>query len=57
MSFAVEERAARLQELLTRDDIQEAMQERCEEQGHDYENCCSAMFRIYQRCKWCGKEF
>jgi len=29
---------------------------RCEEQGHDWENCCSVLFRIYQRCKYCGAE-
>lgn len=30
-----------------------AMRARCEEQGHEYENCCSAMFHIYAQCKWC----
>jgi hypothetical protein len=39
-----------------RDEVLIAMLERCAEQGHDYENCCSLMFRIYQRCKWCGEE-
>jgi hypothetical protein len=33
----------------------EAMRDRCHEQGHDYENCASMMFAIYQRCKWCGQ--
>lgn len=32
----------------------EAMQDRCYEQGHEWENCCSSFFVIYQRCKWCG---
>ena len=30
-----------------------AMKARCEEQGHEWENRCSQMFRIYQGCKWC----
>lgn len=34
----------------------DAMKDRCYEQGHDYENCCSVMFRIYMKCKWCGEE-
>lgn len=33
-----------------------AMAERCIEDGHCYEGCCSALFRIYERCKWCGEE-
>lgn len=39
-----------------RDEVRRAMEERCAEQGHDYENCRSFMFRVYQRCKWCGEE-
>jgi len=35
-------------------ETREAMADRCHEQGHDWQNCCSAMFQIYQRCKWCG---
>ena len=50
------ERAEHLEDLLTKQDVIEAMRERCEEQGHEYENCCSLMFQIYQRCKWCGSE-
>jgi len=37
-------------------DVKLAMRARCEEQGHEYENCCSATFRIYQQCKWCGEQ-
>ncbi len=37
-------------------EVDDLMRKRCDEQGHQYENCCSAMFRIYQRCKWCGEE-
>lgn len=37
-------------------EVRLAMAERCLDQGHDYENCCSVFFRIYQRCKWCGEE-
>jgi hypothetical protein len=36
-------------------DVNLAMRARCEEQGHEYENCCSQMFHIYQQCKWCGE--
>lgn len=53
MSLQVEERAERLRDLLSRLEVIEAMHERCEERGHDYENCMSAMFQYYQRCKWC----
>jgi hypothetical protein len=56
MSLVIEERAERLRELLSLLEVVEAMKERCDEQGHDYENCCSAMFIIYQQCKWCGKQ-
>lgn len=38
------------------DDVLLAMRARCEEQGHDYENCCSSLFQIYERCKWCGEK-
>src|SRR5689334_2587127 len=34
----------------------EAMRDRCQEQGHQWENCCSFTFRVYMRCKWCGEE-
>lgn len=53
MALEIEERAERLRELLANGEVIEAMRERCEEQGHDYENCCSAFLEIYQRCKWC----
>jgi hypothetical protein len=56
MAFAVEERAARLREYLSRSDVIEAMKERCDEQGHDYENCCSVFLQVYQQCKWCGEK-
>ncbi len=42
-------------ELMNLPKVLEAMAYRCEEQGHDYENCCSVTFRVYQRCKWCGE--
>lgn len=54
--FAVEERADRLRELLLQPEVKEAMLERCDEQGHDYENCCSVFLQVYQRCKWCGEK-
>ena len=37
----IEERAEYLRKMLLRDDIKNIMRERCEEQGHGYENCCS----------------
>ena len=33
----------------------EAMRDRCEEQGHEFDNCCSMFLQVYQRCKWCGE--
>ncbi len=38
------------------DKEREAMKKRCEDQGHEWENCCSAWFEIYQQCKWCGEK-
>ncbi len=35
--------------------VRQAMQARCNEQGHEWENCCSVMFEIYKKCKWCGE--
>lgn len=32
-----------------------AMRDRCELEGHNYENCATLCFNVYQRCKWCGK--
>lgn len=50
----LEERAEQLRASLSDPKVKEAMRERCEEQGHDYENCCSVFLEVYQRCKWCG---
>jgi len=36
-------------------DVLLAMKCRCEEQGHEFENCCSVMLQLYQECKWCGE--
>ena len=33
----------------------EIMALRCESQDHEPENCCSAAFQIYERCRWCGE--
>ena len=38
-----------------KDDVVLAMRARCEEEGHDFENCCGVMFQIFQQCKWCGE--
>ncbi len=37
-------------------ETREAMADRCHEDGHNWVNCCSFMFQIYMKCKWCGKE-
>lgn len=43
-------------EKIARDDkVLIAQRARCEEQGHDWENGCTAMFQIVQVCKWCGE--
>lgn len=42
-------------EVLNRPDAQRAMALRCEEDGHNWENCMSATFQLYQACKWCGE--
>lgn len=34
----------------------DAMRDRCHEQGHDWENCMSAMFETSMKCKWCGEK-
>lgn len=56
MPLAIEERVERLRELLQKSEVVEAMRERCEEQGHDYEPCLSMMFDYFMRCKWCGEK-
>ncbi len=56
MSLSIEDQAAHARELLERADVKEAMRIRCEEDGHDYENCCSFLLQVYRRCKWCGAE-
>lgn len=35
--------------------VDQIMLERCHDQGHAWENCCSACLEVYQRCKWCGE--
>lgn len=50
-----EDKVERLNKLLQRSDVQELMAERCIEQGHEYENCCSIMLQVYQQCKWCNR--
>lgn len=41
--------------LATDENVKLAMKGRCEETSHDWENCASVMFQVYQRCKWCGE--
>jgi hypothetical protein len=33
-----------------------AMRARCEEQGHEWEHCCSILMQLYQSCKWCKEQ-
>lgn len=35
--------------------VQDAMEKRCEEQGHEYENGLTMFFQVIMVCKWCGK--
>lgn len=37
-------------------ETKEAMNDRCQTQGHEFVNCCSMFFQVYQRCKWCGEK-
>ena len=41
--------------LMNKPDVQEAMKLRCEEERHEWDNCCSMLMQIYQQCKWCGE--
>ena len=34
--------------------IRETMKDRCDLERHEWENCCSIVFEIYQKCRWCG---
>lgn len=45
----------RLEKSLNHPDVALAMRGRCEEQGHDFEFCMSAMFDRWEQCKWCGE--
>lgn len=36
-------------------DVLLAMQARCEEQGHEMENCATMFMQVYRQCKWCGE--
>lgn len=44
-----------VERVLHKPDVRVAMRGRCEEQGREWEGCCSVMFHIYQQCKWCGE--
>lgn len=54
--LAIEEQAKRIRDLLSEPEVIEAMRARCDEQGHDWENCCSAFLQVYQQCKWCREK-
>ena len=46
--------ADRLQRLLRKPDVREAMRARCESQGHQMENGITANFVFRETCSWCG---
>jgi hypothetical protein len=29
---------------------------RCEEQGHQWDDCMTSYFVVYQQCRWCGEQ-
>lgn len=37
------------------EETRQAMADRCHSQGHEFVNCCTAFFQIYQKCRWCGE--
>lgn len=43
------------QELEIKRAILKAMEERCNEQGHEWENGCTVFFQLVKICKWCGE--
>lgn len=45
---------AKFERIKQHDDVQFAMRARCEENGHEWENCASPALQIYQACKWCS---
>lgn len=44
----------RVEEVLHKPEVRLAMMGRCEEQDHQWENCCSMFMQLYEQCKWCG---
>ena len=47
----------KLAALLNQPEVRKAMRIRCEMEGrHDYVGHCSAAFRVYMACRWCGEE-
>jgi hypothetical protein len=34
--------------------VEQAMELRCQTQGHEWENGADIMFNVYQFCRWCG---
>jgi hypothetical protein len=41
--------------VLNKPDARRAMELRCEEAGHDFENGLTAAFQFVLVCKWCGE--
>lgn len=37
-----------------KNEFKQLQAERCEAQGHDFENCMTVLFQVYQQCKYCG---
>lgn len=44
-----------LRKLLNDPDVQRAMQMRCDESGHEWENGMTSWLQIISICRWCGE--
>ncbi len=57
LDYDIEEKARekQLNRLLVNDKVKQAMELRCEIQGHEWDNACSIGLQIYEICQWCGK--
>jgi hypothetical protein len=42
-----------IEQILSQPTVRLAMRGRCEEQGHQFQNCLTATFQFYEKCKWC----
>lgn len=47
--------SARMEKARRNPEVVEAMEVRCSQEGHGYENCCTPLLQVYARCPWCGE--